>query len=108
MRVLALASLLLLASGACADDEIVERAIAIRAGKFYPETVEVPAGRKIRLVVTNEGPGPEEFESTPLKKETVLAEGVTRKIIIAPQDPGEYPFFGEFHLDTAQGRLVVR
>lgn len=99
-------------TGACpamaGDAEPVERVIVIRNGHFYPDVVEVPAHQRIRLVIRNEGPGPEEFESTTLAKETVLAEGVTRKLVLAPQNPGEHAFFGEFHLDTAKGRLIVR
>ncbi|MBI2380670.1 MAG: cupredoxin domain-containing protein [Gammaproteobacteria bacterium] len=107
-KLLALCLTMLLPLAALADGEVVERLIVIKNGRFEPAIVEVPAGKKIRLVVRNEGPGPEEFESTPLRKETVLAEGVTRKVIIAPQDPGEYAFFGEFHMDTAKGKLVVK
>jgi hypothetical protein len=84
-------------------EDVVERKLVIKAGRFYPEVITVPAKKRIRLVVTNEGPGPEEFESIPLRKELILAEGVTRKVIIAPLKVGEYPFFGEFHMDTANG-----
>jgi len=97
--------LMLMSGGAQADGEIVERALLIKDGHFQPETITVPAGKRIRLVVTNAGPGPEEFESLSLRKETVLAQGVTRNVIIAPLRPGEYPFIGEFHMETAKGLL---
>lgn len=29
-------------------------------------------------------------------------------VVIAPLKPGSYPFFGEFHPDTAQGRIVAK
>jgi len=77
-------------------------------GRFHPDTVVVPAGVRFRLQVTNKGPGPEEFESRELRKEKVLAEGVTRTVVFAPLRPGSYPFFGEFHPDTARGRIVAR
>lgn len=84
-------------------EDVVERKLVIKAGRFYPEVITVPAKKRLRLVVTNEGPGPEEFESIPLRKELILAEGVTRKVMIAPLKAGEYPFFGDFHMDTANG-----
>lgn len=87
--------------------ELVERHLRIKNGRFYPELITVPAETRIRLVISNEGPGPEEFESIPLRKETILAEGVTRKVIIAPLSPGKYPFFGEFHMETAKGVISV-
>ncbi|MCC7516409.1 MAG: cupredoxin domain-containing protein [Pseudomonadales bacterium] len=90
------------------DDEIVERTIVIKNGRFYPDVVEVPANTKIRLIVVNEGPGPEEFESVVLGIESVSNAGVTRKVIVQPLKPGEYPFFGEFHMDTAQGKIVAK
>jgi len=68
----------------------------------------VPAGIRFKIMLTNLGPGPEEFESIELKKEKVLGEGVTRPIIFAPLKPGTYKFFGEFHPETAKGQIVVK
>jgi len=82
--------------------------LTIRAGRFYPDTVEVPANTKFRLLIRNEGPGPEEFESNELRKEKVLAPGASSFLIFQPLRPGSYPFYGEFHPDTAQGRLVAK
>jgi plastocyanin len=77
-------------------------------GRFNPESIEVPAGKRFRLEITNRNAGPEEFESTELRKELVLAPGVTRTVVFAPLKPGVYPFLGEFHPDTARGRIVVK
>ena len=77
-------------------------------GQFKPVVIEVPARTRFKIVITNLGPGPEEFESKQLRKETVLAEGVTRSIVFAPLKPGRYRFFGEFHPETAEGYIVVK
>ena len=61
-----------------------------------------------RLQVKNEGPGAAEFESLELRKELVLAPGVTRTLVFHPMKPGTYKFFDEFHQDTAQGRIVAK
>lgn len=82
--------------------------LTIKAGRFIPETVEVTANTKFRLLIKNEGPGPEEFESLELRKEKVIAEGVTSFLIFQPLKPGSYSFFGEFHADTAKGRIVAK
>jgi hypothetical protein len=105
-----IATALWLAAGAqlAAAEELLAIKLTARNGRFYPETIEAPAGTRFKIVVTNEGPGPEEFESIELRKETVLAPGVTRAVVFAPLKPGVYRFFGEFHPDTAQGRLVVK
>lgn len=82
--------------------------LTIKAGRFIPDTLEVPANTKFRLLIRNEGPGAEEFESVELRKEKVLAPGASSFLIFQPLKPGSYRFFGEFHPDTAQGRLIVK
>jgi Cupredoxin-like domain len=82
--------------------------LTAKDGRFSPETIEVPAGQKFRLVVTNAGPGPEEFESHELNREKVIPPGETAEIIIGPLKPGTYGFFGEFHPKTAKGQIVAK
>ena len=82
--------------------------LTIRDGHFMPTTLEVPANTKFRLLIKNEGPGAEEFESIELRKEKVLAPGVTSFLIFQPLKPGTYPFFGDFHPQTAQGKIVAK
>ena len=82
--------------------------LVARDGKWFPEVIEVPANTRFRLEITNQNAGPEEFESKELHKELVLAPGVTRVLVFAPMKPGTYPFFGEFHPQTACGRIVVK
>ncbi len=102
------ASLLLAAAGAGAQEDMPSFDLLIKAGRFIPETLEVPANTKFRLRIKNEGPGAEEFESIELKKEKVLAPGASSFLIFQPLKPGSYKFFGEFHPETAQGRIVAR
>lgn len=89
-------------------EELAAYPLTVENGRFTPETLNIPAGQRFKIVVTNKGPGAEEFESLELKKETVLAPGVTRAVVFAPLKPGVYKFFGEFHPDTAKGQIVVK
>ena len=82
--------------------------LVAKAGYFKPETIEVPANTKFRLVVKNEGPEAVEFEMTNPMKEKVLAPGTERSLVFQPLPPGTYPFFGEFHLQTAKGRIIAK
>ena len=82
--------------------------LTIKDGRYSPETVEIPADQKIRLVIKNEGPGPEEFESSDLNREKIIKAGKTAEVIIGPLKPGTYKFIGEFHPKTAQGRIVAK
>ena len=110
LRLLGMLSVLvaLLGSAPAFADDMPTFNLVIRAGHFVPETVEVPANTKFRLLIKNEGPGAEEFESVELRKEKVLAPGATSFLIFQPLKPGTYKFFGEFHPQTAQGRFVAK
>ena len=79
--------------------------ISIEQHRFVPERLVVPAGEKFKLVVHNLDPTAEEFESYELNREKVIGGGSSGTIYLGPLKPGSYPFFGEFHRDTALGVL---
>jgi plastocyanin len=106
--VIATALWLAAGTGLAAAEQLLTFKLATKDGRFYPETIEVPAGTRFKIVITNEGPGPEEFESNNPHREKVLAAGGTSFLIFPALKPGVYPFFGEFHPETAKGRIVVR
>ncbi|WP_037472016.1 cupredoxin domain-containing protein [Simplicispira psychrophila] len=99
---------LTLAAGAVAAQELPTFRLEMKNGHFDPTEVVVPANTRFKLVLHNAGTDAEEFESLELKKEKVLAPGATSFVVFAPLKPGSYRFFGEFHPDTAQGRIVSR
>jgi len=82
--------------------------IHIRDNRFHPDVVQVPEGEKARLLVINDGDEAEEFESFELNREKIIRPGQTVTIFLPPLQSGEYKFFGEFHPETAQGRIVVK
>ena len=100
-------AVLLLAAPAIADDMPTIH-LLMKDGRLYPEVLEVPANTRFRLTVKNEGPGAAEFESLELRKELVLAPGVSRNLVFNPMKPGTYKFFDEFHQATAQGKIVAK
>lgn len=102
-RLLALALFLPLAAVAATP----EIALVIRDHRFEPAEVRIPAGTKVKLVVENRDPTPEEFESHELNREKVIPGGSKASIFIGPLKPGRYPFFGEFNEKTAQGAVIV-
>lgn len=87
--------------------ETREFTITIKDHRFHPEELRVPAGEKIKLIVINEDPTPEEFESYELNREKIIGGGRKAIIYIGPLKPGTYPFFGEFNMDTALGRIIA-
>jgi hypothetical protein len=98
----------LLASAVAQADDMPTFKLLMKNGRLHPDTLEVPANTRFRLEVKNEGPGAAEFESIELKKELVLAPGVTRNLVFYPLKPGSYKVFDEFHAETGQGRIVAK
>jgi plastocyanin len=82
--------------------------IVIENHRFAPTEVTVPAGQRVKLVIDNRDKTPEEFESHDLKREKVIAGGTKANIWVGPLQPGTYTFVGEYHEDTAQGKLIVK
>lgn len=82
--------------------------LTIKEHRFEPAELEVPAGQKIKLVVKNEDSTPEEFESRSLKREKVIPGKSQATVSIGPLDPGTYDFFGEFHEESAKGRIIAK
>lgn len=109
-RMFTVATVLWLAagSGLASAEELLTLKLTAKNGRFEPETIEVPSGTRFKIVITNEGPGPEEFESDNPHREKVLAAGATSFLVFPALKPGVYPFFGEFHPETAKGRIVVK
>lgn len=81
--------------------------ITIKDHRFTPSELKVPAGQKIKLLVKNDDPTAEEFESHDLQREKVIAGGTEAVITLRPLDKGTYKFFGEFHEATAQGQIIA-
>lgn len=97
--------LLLLACKVNASPPVFE--IRIKDHLFFPDEVVIPADTKVKLLVKNEDPTPEEFESYELNREKVIPGQSQAIIFIGPLPAGVYPFFGEFFPKTAQGRVRV-
>jgi plastocyanin len=105
--------MLILASGlllgavpAAAEDTDFQ--LVIREHKFVPAEITVPARKKIKLVIENQDATAEEFESHELNREKVVPPKGKITIFVGPLEPGRYPFFGEFHKETAKGVLIAK
>jgi plastocyanin len=81
--------------------------VTIKDHRFSPSEIHVPAGQPVVLNIKNEDPLAEEFDSTALKIEKVIAGGKEGTVRLRPLDPGRYPFMGEYHPDTAQGVVIA-
>lgn len=104
MRNLALALILFPAISLAADMEI---GLTIKDHQFTPAELKVPAGKKVKLVVSNLDSTPEEFESHQLNREKMIAGNAKANIYVGPLSPGKYTFWGEFHEKSARGVIVA-
>ena len=68
----------------------------------------VKANTPTVIALTNKDATAEEFDSTALKVEKVVAGNSTGNVRIRALAPGRYPFMGEYHSGTAQGVVVAK
>ncbi len=107
-RPLALCAALLIAATPVAAAEPLTLELTIKEHRFEPAELKVPAGQPFIIRIKNLDPTAEEFDSTSLNVEKIVAgnsEGVVRKN--HGLDTGRYDFIGEYHADTAKGVLVA-
>lgn len=97
----------LLFSGALAAADATYT-IVFKDHLIVPAQLEVPAGKKIKLIVDNQDATPEEFESYSLNREKIIPGNTKAIIYIGPLKPGTYDIFGEFNPATAQGKIVAK
>ena len=103
---LTLALILAMTIGATAQEAAYT--LVIKDHQFQPTEIEIPAGQKIALLVKNNDTTPEEFESTELRREKVVAGGEQITVYIGPLKPGKYEFFGDFNPTTARGHIIAK
>ncbi len=102
---LALAAALLIFAPALARAD--DLTLTLENHRFTPAEIKVPANKRVKLILINNDPTPEEFESHELRVEKVIpgkSKGIVR---IGPLKPGRYPFFGEYHEATAKGVVIA-
>lgn len=81
--------------------------LVIQDHRFQPEVLQIPAQQRVKLLIENRDATPEEFDSHDLHREKVIAGNSQAIVWVGPLEPGEYGFVGEFHEDTARGKLIV-
>ena len=90
-----------------AGEEVTLQLVA-RDGKFFPPNLTAPAGKTIRIEISNAGSTPIEFESLSLRKEKVLGPGAKSVVVLRSPSPGQYKFFDDYNPATSQGVLTIK
>jgi hypothetical protein len=74
---------------------------------FEPSIITISENAKIKLVIINHDDSPEEFDSFDLNREKVIFANSKATLFVGPLPKGTYYFFGEYHPDTAVGKVIV-
>jgi hypothetical protein len=88
-------------------DDAAPIAVSLKDHKFTPSEIHVKANTPVIISLTNQDGTAEEFDSTALKVEKVVAGNGQGNVRIRALSPGRYPFMGEYHSDTAQGVVIA-
>jgi plastocyanin len=104
-KLILIAALIFNSNAALAADEFK---IIIKDHKFEPANLEIPANKKVKLIVENQDKTAEEFESYDFHREKIIKGGSSATIFVGPLEPGVYKYFGEFNPKTAQGTLTAK
>lgn len=103
-----LSATLAIGLAASASADMPSYTLTIRNHHFQPTELQAPAGQKFKVIVVNQDPTPEEFESTDMHREKVVVGGSKITVFIGPLPAGTYTFFGDFHPQLARGHIVVK
>lgn len=82
--------------------------IRIQNHEFVPNVINLNANERAKLIIHNDDTTIEEFESFDLKREKLIPAGKKVTIVLKGMKPGTYEFFGEFHENTAKGKIIVQ
>jgi plastocyanin domain-containing protein len=94
-------------AGMAFSDNLPEYQLVLKDHVYQPSELKVPAGTKFKITVHNEDSTPEEFESTDFNREKIVPPNSSITVYVGPLNAGSYGFFGDFHQNTAKGRLIV-
>ncbi len=82
--------------------------INIENHQFSPSELSIPADKKVKLTIINKDATAEEFESHSMNREKVIKGNSQAIIFIGPLKAGTYDYFGEFHQETAKGKIIAK
>jgi uncharacterized cupredoxin-like copper-binding protein len=92
--------------GAAHAEDLATYSIVLKNHRFAPAEIHVPNGKPFFVSVNNVDDTADEFEMHRPAVEKVIPPGEKGKVRIRPLGLGRFPFFGDFHSDTAQGVIV--
>ena len=81
--------------------------VRLKNHRFTPNVIKVKANQPSMIMLFNDDDTADEFDSSSLKIEKVVAGHNKGAIRVRALAPGKYPFMGEYHAATAQGMVIA-
>ena len=81
--------------------------VHLKNHRFTPNVIKVKANQPSMIMLFNDDDTADEFDSSSLKIEKVVAGHNKGAIRVRALAPGKYPFMGEYHAATAQGMVIA-
>lgn len=107
MKYLSTIFLFIILSSCREDKKVIELDIHIKNHFFNPSVISIKKDQVLKLIIYNDDPTVEEFESFDLKREKIVPANGKIIITVGPLKNGTYKFFGEFNMKTAKGKIIV-
>lgn len=90
-----------------AGDRITVSVVLTDKG-FKPDVLNVPAGKRIKLEMTNQTAKVAELESFDMKFEKIASPGAKIFVFTGPLRAGDYSFFDDYSVTGAKGKLIAK
>ena len=82
--------------------------LLIKDGRFSPDQLNIPSGKKVKITIKNMDDNSTEFESYSLNREKIIPAHGEATLSVGPLSPGSYNFFDDFRRDVAKGSIIVK
>ena len=98
--------------GVLAESDVVRQQameVQLNDDYFYPETITIPSGKTITLILKNEGQKEHTFTVEKLGIDAEVQPGKEKTITVKPQNPGTYELICRYHFNSGMvGKVIVK
>lgn len=93
------------------SDVVRQKAMEVQLNDDYfnPETITIPSGKTITLILKNEGQKEHTFTVEKLGIDAEVQPGKEKTITVKPQNPGTYELICRYHFNSGMvGKVIVK
>jgi plastocyanin len=93
------------------SDVVRQKAMEVQLNDDYfnPETITIPSGKTITLILKNKGQKEHTFTVEKLGIDAEVQPGKEKTITVKPQNPGTYELICRYHFNSGMvGKVIVK